>query len=357
MKLSELVRRYLLYGLSGPVIALNLWVLGQLFDYFEGIITFTILAAVLALILNYLVVFFQRMGSSRTQAILIVLSLFLVTLMILGITLIPIIINQATQIVQGLPRLLEVGDRNLTWIQELIDEHELPLDLNQIVTQATTQIQGIVALLPELAVNTLGQVFASIFLIVLAFYMLLYGDRFWRGLISMLPEKLAEALSKSLQQQFHRFFLTQLLLSLVMVLFLLPTFLVLQIRFSLLFAILIGFFEVVPLFGATVGIGLVTLLALGIQGYWAAAQILIAGIFFQQITDNVIAPRLRGDLTGLNPIWVVVALLIGFRIAGFVGVVLAMPIAATIKSTVEVMQASDRSRLNRDNLLPPDSSA
>jgi predicted PurR-regulated permease PerM len=352
MKLSELVRRYLLYGLSGPVIALNLWVLGQMFDYFEGIITFTILSAVLSLLLNYIVRFFQRIGFNRAQAILLVLSSFLIVLVISAVTLIPIVVDQATQILQGLPRLLEAGNRNLTWFQNLINERQLPLDLNQIVTQATSQIQGIVGLLPELAVNTLGQVFATAFLIVLAFYMLLYGDRFWHGLLTLLPEKLGTALSQSLQQQFHQFFLSQLLLSLVMVLFLLPIFLILQIRYSLLFALVIGFFEIVPLFGATVGIGIVTLLALGIQGYWTAAQILISGVFFQQITDNIIAPRLRGDFTGLNPIWVVIALLIGFRVAGFLGVVLAMPIAATIKSTIEVMRATDRRRV-----MPPEPSS
>ncbi|MBW4658011.1 MAG: AI-2E family transporter [Drouetiella hepatica Uher 2000/2452] len=351
MKLSELVRRYLLYGLSGPIIALNLWVLGQLFSYFEGIITFTTLSAVLALLLNYIVRFFQRIGFNRTQAILLVLSSFLIVVIVSAVTLIPIVADQATQILQGLPRLLEAGNRNLTWFQNLINERQLPLDLNQIVTQATSQIQGTVGLLPELAVNTLGQVFATIFLIVLAFYMLLYGDRFWHGIISLLPEKLGTALSDSLQQQFHQFFLTQLLLSLVMVLFLLPIFLVLQIRYSLSFALLIGFFEIVPLFGATIGIGIVTLLALGIQGYWTAAQILISGVFFQQITDNIIAPRLRGNFTGLNPIWVVVALLVGFRVAGFLGVVLAMPIAATIKSTIEVMRSVDR---RRGNLVPPE---
>jgi predicted PurR-regulated permease PerM len=342
MNLSELIRRYLLYGLSGPVIALNLWVLGQIFSYFEGIITFTVLSAVLALILNYIVRALQRGGFERIQAVLLVLVLFLLLILILAVALIPIVIEQATQLLQGLPPLLEAGVQNLASLQKLINEQNFPLNLEQIATQATTQIQGILTLLPEFAVNTLGQVFASIFLIVLAFYMLVYGDRFWRGMITLLPEKLSDALNRSLQQQFHQFFLTQMLLALVMMLFLLPVFLVLQIRFSLLFTLVIGFFELIPLFGATIGIGLVALLALGLQGYWAAAQVLIIGVVFQQITDNVIAPRLRGDFTGLNPIWVVISLLLGFRVAGFLGVLLAVPIAATIKNTVEVMRLPDR---------------
>lgn len=342
MQLLELVRRYLLYGLSGPVIVLNLWVLGQIFAYFEGLITFTILSAILALILNYVVRVFERLHFSRTQAVFIVLFIFMLLVVTLASTLIPVVLDQATQLVQGLPELLEAGDRNLTWWQTIINRYNLPLDLNQIGTQLTGQIQGIVRVLPELAINTAGQVFATLFLIVLAFYMLLYGDRFWEGLIKLLPAKLSTALSESLQQQFHHFFLSQLLLALAMVVFLVPTFLILQIRFSLLLALVVGLLEVIPLFGATIGIGLITLLVLGVQGWVPALQVVIASVIFQQITDNIIAPRIRGDFTGLNPIWIIIALLVGGRVAGFIGVVLAMPIAATIKSTIETMRLENQ---------------
>lgn len=341
MPLSELIRRYLLYGLSGPIIVLNLWVLGQVFKYFEGLITFTVLSMILALILDYLVRLFERLRFNRTQAVLLVLFIFLVTLVVLGFTLIPIVTQQATQLIQGLPVLLEAGGRNINWLQALINQHNLPFDLNQISNQINNQVQVLVADLPELAINTVGQIFATILLIVLAFYMLLYGERCWKGVINLLPAKLGHALSSSLKQQFHQFFLSQLLLALVMVLFLIPTFLVLHIKFALLFVLVIGLFEVVPLFGATVGIGLVSLLVLGLQGFVPAVQVVLTGIFFQQITDNIIAPRVRGDFTGLNPIWIIIALLIGGRVAGFIGVVLAMPIAATIKSTIEAMRFSE----------------
>jgi predicted PurR-regulated permease PerM len=343
MRLTELFRRYLLYGLSGPVIFLNLWVLGQIFVYFEGLITFTVLSAILALILGYLVRFLERFDLNRTQAVLVVLFSFLLVLVVLVVTLIPIVIDQATQIAnEGIPSVLMAGDRNLKWLQEFLLQRNLRLDLADITKQLAAQIQGIVALLPGLAVNTAGLVFSSTFVVVLAFYMLLYGDRFWQGLIQLFPPRLGAALNTSLQQQFHQFFLTQVLLALAMVILVLPTFLILNVQFSLLFAILIGLFQIIPLFGATIGIGMVTLLALGLQGPLAAAKVIIASIIFQQITDNVIAPRIRGEFTGLNPIWIVIALLVGGRVAGFIGVVLALPIAATIKSTSEVMRSLEK---------------
>ncbi len=341
MRTSELLRRYLLYGLSGPVIVLNLWVLAQVFQYFEGLITLVVLSAVLALILNYLVQGFQKLGSSRTQAVFLVLMLFIVLLIVLASTLIPILIDQTNQLLQGLPDLLRASNQNITWLESLINRNNLPLDLAQITNQLATQIQGILARLPELALNTLGQLFASVFWIVLAFYMLLYGDRFWKGLIRLLPEKFGNALSRSLQQQFHQFFLSQVLLALIMVACLIPTLLFLQIKFSLLFTLIVGLFEVIPLIGPTIGISLVCLLIWGLQGFVPAVQVLVASVIYQQIIDNIVAPRLRGDFTGLNPIWIIISLLIGGRVAGFVGVVLAMPIAATIKSTIEAMRVSD----------------
>jgi predicted PurR-regulated permease PerM len=342
MRLTELFRRYLLYGLSGPVIFLNLWVLGQVFVYFEGLITFTVLSAILALILDYLVRFLERFDLSRTQAVLVVLFGFLMLLVILGVTLIPIVDDQATQLAQGLPSVLKAGELNLKWVQDFLIKRNLRLDLAEITNQLSTQFQGLIALLPGIAINTVGLLFSSMFVVVLAFYMLLYGDRFWHGLIQLLPARLGTALNTSLQEQFHQFFLTQLLLALAMVIFMLPTLLLLNIQFSLLFAILIGLFQIIPLFGATIGIGLVTLTILGLQGFLAAVKVVVASIVFQQITDNIIAPRIRGELTGLNPIWIVVALLIGGRVAGFIGVVLAMPIAATIKSTSEAMRSLEK---------------
>jgi predicted PurR-regulated permease PerM len=258
------------------------------------------------------------------------------------------VVSQATQLLQGLPGLLEAGNRNVIWLQRLINQHNLPFDLNQITNQINNQIQLILADLPELAINTVGQIFATILLIVLSFYMLLYGERCWKGVINLLPSKLAEALSTSLKQQFHQFFLSQVLLALVMVVFLIPTFLVLRIKFALLLVLMIGIFQVIPLFGATIGIGLVTFLVMGLHGFLPAVQVVLASVFFQQITDNIIAPRLRGNFTGLNPIWIIIALLIGGRVAGFIGVVLAMPIAATIKSTVEAMRFSDELRLKAE---------
>lgn len=116
-----------------------------------------------------------------------------------------------------------------------------------------------------------------------------------------------------------------------------PIFVVLKVPFALLFALLIGAAELIPFIGATLGIGTVTILVL-FQNWWLAVQVALAAIFMQQIKDNVLAPQLMGNFTGLNPIWIFIALLLGAETAGFLGAIVAVPLAGTIKSTIDAFR-------------------
>jgi predicted PurR-regulated permease PerM len=177
----------------------------------------------------------------------------------------------------------------------------------------------------------------TILIFILSIYMLLYGQQMWQGLIGLLPPKFGQAFGRSLHFNFQQFCLSQVLLALVMFAGLVPIFILLQVKYALLFALLVGVFQIIPLVGATIGIVLVTTLSL-FQGFWIAVWVATASMVLQQIKDNLIAPKLMGEFTGLNPIWIFVSLLLGGRIAGILGVLLAIPIAGTIKSTVETLR-------------------
>jgi predicted PurR-regulated permease PerM len=80
-----------------------------------------------------------------------------------------------------------------------------------------------------------------VLVVALAFYMLLFGDRVWSGLVwsglvNLLPSKIGVPLTVSLQLNFQNFFLSQLLLGLFMIVTLTPIFLFLKVPFALLFA-------------------------------------------------------------------------------------------------------------------------
>lgn len=335
------LQRLLILGLSGPIVALNVWLLSQVLHYFEHLVTVLAISAILAFLLNYPVEFFERARIRRAGAVVIVLLVTVAVLAILGLTLMPILLSQINQLLEKIPGWLEASRLNLDAWDAWAKARNLPIDLKgvggRISTQIESQTQEVATQALGLAIGTVSGLIDTILIIVLAFYMLLYGDRLWQGLINLIPPQIGVPFSESLRSNFHNFFLSQILLALFMAGALIPIFLALKVPFTLLFALIIGIAELIPFIGATLGIGLVTLLVM-FQSVWLAFQVAIAAIILQQIRDNLLAPKIMGDFTGLNPIWIFITLLLGLQIGGFLGVVIAVPIAGTIKGTIDAMR-------------------
>ncbi|QLE57795.1 AI-2E family transporter [Nostoc sp. TCL26-01] len=346
MRRSPSLKLLLIYGLSGPIVALNIWLLSVLFRYFQNPITILSVAAILAFLLNYPVKFFERARITRTQAVVIVLLVTLTLLGILAVTLVPMLIDQTIQLLNKIPDWLTASQANLEQFETFAKQRRLPLDLRVVSNQINASIQSLVQQLASGAVGLAGTLLSGllnfVLVVVLAFYMLLYGDRVWHGLINLLPSNLRIPLTASLQLNFQNFFLSQLLLGVFMIIALTPIFLALKVPFALLFAILIGVSELIPFIGATLGIGLVTILVL-LQDWWLAVQVAIAAIILQQIKDNLLAPKLLGNFIGLNPIWIFVSILMGYEIAGLLGTLVAVPIAGTIKGTFDALKSGKQS--------------
>ena len=181
MRRLDYFRRLLVIGLSGPIIAINVWLLSQIFRYFEHLVTIVTIAALLAFLLDYGVRAFERGQFSRLQAVGLVLLVSLTWLVILGVTLVPLVVEQTTQLLQGIPDWLESSRHNLEWLENFDRRHRLPVDLTrfsaQINTRIETQIETLLAQAPGFAIVTLSRILDTILIVVLAFYMLLYGDR------------------------------------------------------------------------------------------------------------------------------------------------------------------------------------
>jgi predicted PurR-regulated permease PerM len=340
------LRRWLLIGLILPIGALNVWILSQFFGFFRQLLTILAMSSVLAFLLNYVVRFLKRLGIRHIQAVVVVFLITLAVFVVLGFTLVPILTNQTTQLLNRIPDWLEASQKNLQGLDIWAKSRNLNLDLqgfagrlsNQVNTQIEQQVQEIAKAGFGLAIGTLSGVVDSILIFVLTFYMLLYGDRFWRSLLKLLPSDLAQPLQQSLRLNFQNFFLSQFVLALFMTLALIPVFLGFQVPFALLFSLFIGIAELIPLIGATIGIGAVSLLLM-FQDIGLAFRVAVVCILLQQVRDNLIAPQLMGDFTGLNPIWVLIVLLIGLQMGGLLGAFLAVPIAGTLNGVIEALRS------------------
>jgi predicted PurR-regulated permease PerM len=340
------IQNLLLIGFGFPVIGLNLWVLSQFFRYFEHLITILTIAALIGFLLNYPVKILERFHFRRVPAIIGVLLITLTLLTILGVTVVPSAIDQTTQLVKQIPEWIQSSNDNINAWEEWGKSKGLLLDFNvlrnQINAKIDAQIQIVGSQVVGIAVGTLSGAIDTLSILVLSVYMLLYGDRLWTGIVNILPDRIAIPLSESLRLNFQNFFISQLILGTFMIFTLTPIFFFLDVPFGLSFALFIGAAELIPFIGASLGIGLVTILIM-LKDFYLGFSVFIAALIVQQIKDNLLAPKLMGEFIGLNPIAILICLLTGGQIAGLLGVIVSVPIAGTIKGTIDAIYKQPQS--------------
>ncbi|MCL6754564.1 AI-2E family transporter [Nostoc sp. CCCryo 231-06] len=323
-----------------PLLVLNGWALSLFFDYFHSLIVILVGASVLAFLLNYPVSWMEHHGARREQVAILVFLLALSILLALGVTLFPLALTQAQQLVARLPELIDSGRSQLMILNEKAETYGLPINLDALVVQINDrvkgQLQAIAGQVLNLAVVTVTSLLDILLTMVLTFYLLQHGGELWESLVEWLPSKFRDPFSKTVRLSFQNFFITQLILSTCMASALIPTFLWLKVPFGLLFGLTIGLMALVP-FGGSVGIALTTLLV-ALQDFSMGVRVLIAALIVQQILENLIAPRILGSFTGLNPVWILISVLTGARIGGLLGVIVAVPTAVVIKTALSALR-------------------
>ena len=336
------IARFLAIALLAPLLVLNGWAIAAIFNYFHSLIVILVGASVLAFLLSYPVSWMENHGAKREQVAILVFLLALSILLALGVTLFPLALTQAQQLVARLPELIDSGRSQLMILNEKAESAGLPINLDALAAQINDrvkgQLQAIAGQVLNLAVITVTSLLDFLLTMVLTFYLLQHGGELWQSLVEWLPSKFRNPFSQTVRLSFQNFFITQLILSTCMASALIPTFLWLKVPFGLLFGLTIGIMALIP-FGGSVGIALTTTLV-SLQDVSMGVRVLIAAVIVQQILENLIAPRILGSFTGLNPVWILISVLTGARIGGLLGVIVAVPCAVVIKSIISAIRPS-----------------
>nr|WP_290225341.1 AI-2E family transporter [Trichocoleus desertorum] len=323
---SQLVHYLLLFVLG--------WAIAQVLAYFSTVLIIFIFAAILAFLLNYPVQWISRYLPHGVAVMLV----FLVSLLTLGgliATLGLMILSQAQQLLSQAPQLLDSGISLLEGIQAFLVKWNLKVDLGALEQQLRElALPGIGIGLATLQ-SLLSHLVDVILIAVVAFFMLLDGARLWQFLLKLFPSRLHQRLTSAIQQNFLGFFWGRLLLSMFFGVSCFIVFFVLQVPYALVLAAIAGIFDLIPGIGATLGISLVCLIILP-QGIWLSLKVLIGCILLQQIEENLLMPRIMQGSVNMNPVVMFLALLLGARIAGLVGIFLSIPIAGVMISVFEV---------------------
>ena len=315
------------------------WIALKAISYLGELLSIVITAALIAFLLNYAVAGF-RPFLPRTIAAGLVYLMAGFVVVIAALTLLPLVFNQARQLVTNFPSLLDSAQDQLNTFQAWSLQYNLPFDIQLLVSllfdRLQTGAEAIASRSLGLVVGTFNWVLDAIFILVLSFYMLIDGERVWKIITSIFSRQIRAGLTAALKRNLQRFVSGQLLLGLFMAVTLTVAFWTLRVPFFLLFAVFIGLMEIIPFIGATLGIAAVAVVVAFID-WWLALQVLAVAVALQQVKDNLVAPRIMGNLTGLSPVIIFVSLLLGAQLGGFLGVILAIPLTGVVKSLAETV--------------------
>ncbi len=308
---SILVRYLLLFGCG--------WSLIILINYFYGMIAIFTGSAILAALLNYPVVWLSRYLPRGLAIAITTLAAFILLFgLVTGIGLEAV--NQGRGLLFNLTDAL--SEKDFLPFQDFLDR----LDLNKMVGSLQTGLATGLSIVQ----GVFSSVFTGVFGAVISVYMLIDGDKLWRGFLQLLPLAYRERFAKSFRQSFLGFIRGQLLLMLFLSVTSFLIFSLLGIKYGLILASILGVIDAIPGIGATLGILLVTILTFTSQGPAVAVKAFIVCVVLVQIQDNIIRPKVMGNALELNPVILFLSLFIGERIAGLLGIFLSIPIAGMI---------------------------
>lgn len=344
------------WGLILPLLLLNGWAALRLFNFFESELTAVITATLFSFLLAYPVRTLKKRFKVKHQlAVIFVVILAIFCLLLLGFTLIPLVFDQFTMLSARFPALIDSGTVQLKAFEEWAIAHNSPLRVDMVAKKLESYLSSQARPLSNVLLQVFPTAFESVLhwvlVLILTLYLLLHGDRFWTGLLRLLPDPWGDRLRETTRQQFQNYFVGQLTVALIVAIAMTIALLLLGVPFALVFGLSIGLLALFP-FGKTLGVIIVSIIV-SLQSIWLGLRVGGVVILIDQSIDNFITPILIGRFTALNPIWILLSLLFGFKIAGLLGLVLAVPIAGTIKALLEPVPPEIESKQNNPEVLPP----
>jgi predicted PurR-regulated permease PerM len=156
-------------------------------------------------------------------------------------------------------------------------------------------------------------------------------------------EQYVVSLWRRSQDKIGKWMQGQLLLGLIVGVLLYLGLVILGVPYALLLAVLAAIFELIPVFGQILAALPAIAVAFGDGGVTAALLVLGLYLIVQQFESNLIYPLVVKKIVGVPPLLVILALLIGAKLAGFLGILLSVPIAAALQEFInDIQKKKDR---------------
>ena len=312
--------------------------LGLVFLYFiRDILLIIFVSVIIAAAMNGPVSWLQNHKIHRILGVLFVYLIFLL-LAILVITIIsPMLTEQIKQLANYFPELVEkVNIGFQEWwgkyrtdvnIQSFLDNFSNKLN------QATSSIFGTI-------VGLFGGLFSFGIVLVISFYLAVQEKGVKRFFVSMTPSEHQHYVSdliNRIQIRIGGWLRGQLFLMLIIGSLTFIGLYFLGVKYALTLALIAGILELIPYIGPFIALVPAAILAF-VQSPMLALLVIILYVVIQQLENYIIVPQVMKRAVNLNPIVIIIAMLIGAKLAGVMGVILSIPLTAAIAEFLKDFQ-------------------
>ena len=357
LKSIDRIPREFRWGLLFPILFLNGWLLFLLVDYVQPLMSMVLIAGLMAFIMEFPLVYLEHKGISRGWSLGMVFLLAIAIIVIVTLTLIPMLAHQLQALATALPAWLDSLESFLNQLDGWAVSQQLNINWSQLSSQLTNQLtdelQAVSSQIGPLLTGSFDSVLTTFFTLVFAVFLLLGGEQVYEGILSWLSPWWRNEFRTTFRDTFKAFIVGRLLLGVIYSVALVIIFGFMKVPLALLSGIILGMSSILPFFGtvSTVIIGGIYL----VQNFWLGVKVIVVAFVLGQLNDVVLYPKLVGKAVDLNPVWLLIAVLIGFKLAGILGLLFATPIASFIKKMFnkkQVRQTNKRMVLATEGAYP-----
>lgn len=345
---------------KGICIVLLIWFLFFIKDVVLVVLTAVVIASGLELLISW----FAKYKISRLPAAIISYVGMAGIFTGLMFFFVPPVLDEATSLLTELPKYLEtttlwnplnISHENISNSQKVVETLSVGVNsAEQLVSGATSKstnfgVGDLITSIQDISSNVsngfiklvsfiFGGLLSFILIIVLSFYLLVQEDgvaNFLKLITPVKHEKYIIDLWKRSQRKIGQWMQGQVLLGVIVAVLLYLGLMILGVKNALLLAVIAGFMEIIPVFGPI--LSAIPAILIGFVDGGFTTAILVTGLYIivQQFENHLIYPLVVKKVVGVSPIMVILALIIGAKLAGFLGIVLSVPMVAALMELVD----------------------
>ncbi len=275
----------------------------------------------------------------RSLGILLIYFILLAVISAAVYLIIPPIAQQVGDLANNFPGYLEKIISTFSSFKQYSVEQGLLDNIKNSLGGLSTNLEKAASSVFTTVTGIFGGIFSFFLILVLTFYMTVEESAMKKLVWSIAPAKhqpyLLQLINR-MQNKMGLWLRGQLIVSLAVAVLVYVGLTILGVKYALVLALIAGITEFIPYLGPIIGAIPGVFLAFG-QSPTLALFTIIIYIIVQLVENNILVPKIMQKTVGLNPIVSIVALMIGFQLAGIIGAIMSIPVTTALSVFVKDM--------------------